>query len=61
MIYKTREVYKIVQNESELQDALIEGFALHWEDNLNTTPIDNRLEQIDTRLQEIDKKTKKKK
>lgn len=32
MIYKTKEIYKIVSNDLELQDCLNSGWMLHWDD-----------------------------
>lgn len=59
MVYKTKESYKIVQNESELQNAISEGFKLHWQDSAVVRIDIEEPKQIETITFQVNKKKKK--
>ena len=61
MVYLTRESYKIVQNESELKNALSQGFRLHWQDPVVVRSDSERAEPIEAKVEAIIQKPKKKK
>lgn len=60
MVYLTRESNKIVQNERELQNAISEGFKLHWQDTAIVRIDIDEPKQVETVVTQINKKVKKK-
>jgi hypothetical protein len=61
MVYKTKESHKTVKNEMELEEALSDGFKLHWLDAPAIEVSVAKIEQIEAKIAEVDRKFKKRK